>query len=61
MAEIEKERDKILKLARDQAENIIQQADKSGRFCFPRLASAYSKEAVVKACELIQGAFAGAI
>ncbi len=54
--EIEKESDKILKQAREQAENIIQQADKSRQLLLSEINERISKEAVVKACELIQHA-----
>jgi F0F1-type ATP synthase delta subunit len=56
MGETEKEQDKILKLARAQAETIIQQADKSRQLLLSEISARISKEAVVKACELIQHA-----
>jgi F0F1-type ATP synthase delta subunit len=56
MSEVEKERDKILQLARQQAENIIQQADKSRQVLLSEISERISKEAVVKACELVQHA-----
>ncbi len=56
MIEVEKERDKILQLARQQAENIIQQADKSREVLLSEISARISKEAVVKACELVQHA-----
>lgn len=54
--ESEKERDKVLKFARAQAETIIQQADKSRQLLLLEINERIAKEAVVKACELIQHA-----
>lgn len=52
--ETEAERDKILKEARAGSEEIIQQADKSRQLLLSELDERVAKEAVNKACELIQ-------
>lgn len=50
----EKERDNIVNQARTQSEEIIQQADKSRQQLIGELEQRIAKEAVNKACELIQ-------
>jgi len=50
----EKERDSILKQARTHSEEIIQQADKSRQQLLSDLDERIAKEAIKKACELIQ-------
>jgi len=50
----EAERDKILGQARTQGEDIMQQADKSRQLLISELGERISKEAIDKACELIQ-------
>jgi len=52
--EAESERDKMLKQSRDQSEEIIKQADKSRQFLLSEIDERIAKEAVSKACELIQ-------
>lgn len=54
--DIEKEWNKVLKEAREQGEDIIRQADKSRQFLLSEIDQRIAKEAVVKACELIQHA-----
>jgi len=50
----EKERDSIVKQARTNSEEIIQQADKSRQQLLSEIGERITKEAVNKACELIQ-------
>ena len=52
--EVEIERDKILNQSRIKSEEIIQQADKSRQLLVSELDERIAKEAVDKACELIQ-------
>jgi len=55
----EKERDNIVNQARTQSEEIIQQADKSRQQLLSELEQRIAKEAVNKACELIQDTLPG--
>jgi F0F1-type ATP synthase membrane subunit b/b' len=52
--EAESERDKILEQARTQSDTIIQQADKSRQALISELEERIEKEAINKACELMQ-------
>ena len=52
--EAESERDKILEQARTQSDTIIQQADKSRQALISEIEERIEKEAINKACELMQ-------
>jgi F0F1-type ATP synthase delta subunit len=52
--EAESERDKMLKQSRSQSDEIIKQADKSRQLLLSEIDERIAKEAVNKACELIQ-------
>lgn len=54
LKESEKEKDNILKEARSKSEDIIKQADRSRQALLSELESRISKEAINKACELIE-------
>jgi ATP synthase F1 delta subunit len=54
MKEAETEKDRLLKQARSQSEEIIQQADRSRQLLITELEERIAKGAVEKACELIQ-------
>jgi F0F1-type ATP synthase delta subunit len=54
MKEAEGERERILKMARFQSAEIIQQAEKSRQLLISEIEERISREAINKACELIQ-------